>query len=104
MKELYGINEGGKPIENNTALFGTINGATSVWSGVTLNLHGTINGNLLLKDKSTVNLHGTVNGDVINDGGELKVFGTINGNLQKRGGTTSISQNANINGEIVGEN
>lgn len=64
-------------VEEDVAVFGMITGATTVRSGVVLELHGMVNGDLTIEPGGEAVIHGTVNGTVWNSG-SASIYGTIN--------------------------
>jgi cytoskeletal protein CcmA (bactofilin family) len=63
-------------------------------------VRGIVNGNIHFLKSSEGELHGMINGDVINNGGDIKIFGTIDGKVLENSGTTFVENEAVIRKKI----
>ncbi|MFJ8217670.1 hypothetical protein [Bacillus cereus] len=96
MKVISGKVEQDLVLKEDLRVEGMVVGNVAVETGKTLIVNGMIVGNLHIKEESFVEIHGNVNGDVLNEGGELKVYGTINGRLFRERGRTIVDTKATV--------
>lgn len=90
VKAVHNSIDGPYVIEEDIALYGTINGGATVQSGRRFILHGTIVGDLKVERGARAILHGTVAGRVYNDGGRVELFGMANAVANSSGDAITV--------------
>ena len=82
-----------------TLLQGIVTGKVCVARGANLMHHGMIVGPVTLEPGAEASIFGFVKGDVVNKGGDLRVYGTVNGAVKTEAGSTRIDKDAFIRQE-----
>jgi CheY-like chemotaxis protein len=101
MEDLDSKIDGDLDVRRDTRLYGMVTGKVTVQSGRWLIVHGMIGGGLRIRAGATVHLYGAVFGDVVNGGGELRIWstGSVQGLLERGSGTT-IEPGAKVRGLV----
>jgi hypothetical protein len=101
MNSEHGKIKGDVFVDDTLDLHGMIAGNVVAGKGSYLILHGMICETLTLETGSVVVVHGMVCKDIINNGGDLKVFGMVNGIIYNHNGELYLDRQAIVKSGVV---